>query len=95
MEQGLTIVFLFVGVGFMGSLIGIVASSRLDFQDDLKREWLEMQADAEEDEEPGVSLMGAQMRLARQRIVWNIVRMLLAIVVGTVVLVPLEQWTWG
>ena len=28
-EQALTIVFLFVGVGFMGSLIGIVASRQV------------------------------------------------------------------
>lgn len=46
-------------------------------------------------EPPGVSLMGAQMKLARQRIVWNIFRMLSAIALGTVVLVPLEKWTWG
>jgi hypothetical protein len=48
-----------------------------------------------EGEKPGVSLMGAQLKLARQRIVWNIARMLGAIALGTVVLVPLEHWTWG
>ena len=51
--------------------------------------------DGTPDEEPGVSLMGAQLKLARQRVVWNIARMLGAIALGTVVLVPLEKWTWG
>ena len=83
----------------MGSLIGIVASSRLDYQEDVKKEWLARQEEEgredEEEDEPGVSLMSAQMRRARQRVIWNIGRMLLAIVVGTVVLVPVEGWTWG
>jgi hypothetical protein len=39
--------------------------------------------------------MGAQLKLARQRIFWNIARMLGAIALGTVVLVPVEKWTWG
>ncbi|EWM22582.1 Ion transport 2 [Nannochloropsis gaditana] len=106
-EQALTVVFLFVGVGFMGSLIGIVASSRLDFQEDVKKEWLARQegkegggdgggeALEEEEEEPGMSLMRIQMQRARQRVVWNIARIMLAILAGTVVLVPLEGWTWG
>jgi hypothetical protein len=103
-EQALTIVFLFVGVGFMGSLIGIVASSRLDFQDDIKKEWLQEQShththththdeDNEDEIEPGVSLMARQFRLARARVWWNIFRILFAIVLGTVILVPLEKWT--
>eukprot|EP00624_Nannochloropsis_granulata_P004485 evm.model.NODE_3224_length_23392_cov_40.121708.5 len=90
----------------MGSLIGIVASSRLDYQEDVKKEWLARQeeedmvrkgegGEEEAEEEPGVSLMSAQMRRARQRVIWNIGRMLLAIAVGTVVLVPVEGWTWG
>ncbi len=39
--------------------------------------------------------MGAQLKLARQRIFWNIARMLAAIALGTLVLVPVEAWTWG
>jgi hypothetical protein len=35
------------------------------------------------------------MQRARQRVVWNIARIMLAIMAGTVVLVPLEGWTWG
>ena len=96
LEEALTVVFLFVGLGFMGTFVGSIASSRLDFQDDVKKEWFRMQAEAEEDgEEPGLTLYQAQMRLARQRIFWNIARILLAIALGTLVLAPLEKWGWG
>lgn len=96
MEEVLTVVFLFVGLGFMGTFVGMIASSRLDFQDDVKKEWLRMQAEAEEEgEEPGGTLMSAQMKLARQRIFWNIARILIAIAAGTLVLAPVEKWNWG
>lgn len=74
--------------------LALPSRRRLDFQDTVKSEWLQHQAENDGAPSHG-GLMAAQLRAARLRFLYNITRILVAMAVGTVVLAPLEHWSLG